>query len=79
MGTSAYPKDGTDEKHDTGNRRWAPLLILAGAGLPWILYDFLIDSPSDFWTYRGAIFIGIAVLGALCVVLAWHWSHGHEG
>ncbi len=61
------------------NRHFAPLLAMAGAGLPWIVYDLLIENPSYFWTFRGAIFMATAILGVISVVLAWRWSHGYKG
>jgi apolipoprotein N-acyltransferase len=54
----------------------APLLAMAGAGIPWIVYDLIIEKPSYFWTYRGLIFILFVIAGALAVVLAWCWSRG---
>lgn len=62
---------GTEGKGTGGNCRLAPLLAMIGAGLPWVAYDRLIADSADFWTFRGAVFIAIALLGMLSVALAW--------
>ena len=37
-----------------GNHPLAPFLAMVGASLPWLVYDSLIKSPEEFWTFRGS-------------------------
>jgi len=58
------------------NSRIAPLLAMAGASLPWIVYDMAIGNPADFWTIRGLYFVLSVVVGVYAFVLAWYWCRG---
>jgi hypothetical protein len=49
---------------------------MVGASLPWLVYDALIKSPEDFWTYRGVLVLAATALGVILVGLAWHYSRG---
>ena len=54
----------------------APFWAMVGASLPWLVYDALIKSPEDFWTYRGVIVLAATALAVILVGLAWYYSHG---
>ncbi len=59
-----------------GRHPLAPFWAMVGASLPWLVYDALIQSPGDFWTYRGVIVVAAVALGVIVVGLAWHYSRG---
>jgi len=65
---------------ESGGRRvnhpLAPFLAMVGASFPWLVYDSLIKSPEEFWTYRGLIVLVAVATGVILVGLAWHWSRG---
>jgi len=55
---------------------------MMGASLPWLVYDTLIKSPEEFWTYRGLFVLAAVSMGVILVGLSWHWSRGlsdHDG
>jgi hypothetical protein len=47
---------------------------MVGASFPWLVYDSLIKSPEEFWTYRGLIVLAAVATGVILVGLAWDWS-----
>ena len=47
---------------------------MVGASLPWLVYDALIKSPEEFWTFNGLIVLAAVSTGVILVGLAWHWS-----
>jgi hypothetical protein len=49
---------------------------MVGASLPWLVYDALIKSPEEFWTFNGLIVLAAVAMGVILVGLAWHWSRG---
>ena len=49
---------------------------MVGASFPWLVYDSLIKSPEEFWTYRGLIVLAAVAAGVILVGLSWHWSRG---
>jgi hypothetical protein len=49
---------------------------MVGASLPWLVYDSLIKSPEEFWTFKGVIVLAAVSTGVILVGLAWHWSRG---
>jgi hypothetical protein len=49
---------------------------MAGASLPWLVYDAMIRGPGEFWTYRGLIVLAAVAAGVILVGLAWDWSRG---
>jgi hypothetical protein len=59
-----------------GNHPLAPFLAMVGASLPWLVYDALIKSPEEFWTFHGLIVLAAVAIGVILVGLAWHWSRG---
>ena len=59
-----------------GKHPLAPFLALVGASLPWLLYDALIKSPDEFWTYKGLFVLAAVSMGVILVGLSWHWSRG---
>ena len=75
---SDFPAD--DRSRQTEGRRGkhplAPFLAMVGASFPWLVYDSLIKSPEEFWTYRGLIVLAAVATGVIPVGLAWHWSRG---
>lgn len=78
MRDTSHLRAGGDGKGN-GIRRYAPLLAMAGAGIPWVAYDQLIEDTSDFWTFRGIVFMATAVLGVISVALAWECCHSEGG
>jgi hypothetical protein len=76
MRTTSPLDAGAGKKRVGGGSRYAPLLAMIGAGMPWVAYDQLIADPSDFWTLRGAVFMATAVLGVISVALAWEVCRG---
>lgn len=69
-----------DRSGETEGRRGkhplAPFLAMVGASLPWLLYDALIKSPEEFWTYKGLFVLAAVTMGVILVGLSWHWSRG---
>ncbi len=61
-----------------GRHPLAPFWAMVGASLPWLVYDALVKSPGDFWTYRGVIVLAAVALGVILVGLAWHYSRGRS-
>ena len=59
-----------------GKHPLAPFLAMVGASLPWLVYDALIKSPEEFWTYKGLIVLAAVATGVILVGLAWYWSRG---
>jgi len=59
-----------------GNHLLAPFLAMVGASLPWLVYDALIKSPEEFWTFNGLIVLAAVSMGVILVGLSWHWSRG---
>jgi hypothetical protein len=59
-----------------GKHPLAPFLAMVGASLPWLVYDALIKSPEEFWTYKGLIVLAAVAMGVVLMGLAWHWSRG---
>ena len=57
-----------------GKHPLAPFLAMVGASLPWLVYDSLIKSPEEFWTFKGLIVLAAVATGVILVGLAWHWS-----
>lgn len=57
-----------------GKHPLAPFLAMVGASFPWLVYDSLIKSPEEFWTYRGLIVLAAVATGVILVGLAWDWS-----
>jgi hypothetical protein len=49
---------------------------MVGASLPWLLYDALIKSPEEFWTYKGLLVLAAVSMGVILVGLSWHFSRG---
>jgi len=49
---------------------------MVGASLPWLVYDMLIKSPEEFWTFNGLIVLAAVATGVILVGLAWYWSRG---
>ncbi len=65
----------TERSERAGGRHpLAPFWAMVGASLPWLVYDALIKSPGDFWTYRGVIVLASVALGVILVGLAWYYS-----
>ncbi|HEX7503795.1 MAG TPA: hypothetical protein VF336_00885 [Syntrophales bacterium] len=59
-----------------GRHPLAPFWALAGASLPCLVYDALIEIPEEFRTYEGVIVLAAVTLGVVLVGLARHCSHG---
>ena len=59
-----------------GNHPLAPFLAMVGASLPWLVYDALIKSSDEFWTFKGLIVLAAVATGVILVGLAWDWSRG---
>jgi hypothetical protein len=59
-----------------GNHPLAPFLAMVGASLPWLVYDALIKSPGEFWTFKGLIVLAAVAGGVVLVGLSWSWSRG---
>ncbi len=66
--------DGSERTR--GRHPLAPFWAMVGASLPWLVYDALVKSPGDFWTYRGVIVLAAVALGVILLGLSWHWSRG---
>ena len=65
-----------ESERDRGRHPLAPFWAMVGASLPWLVYDALIKSPGDFWTYNGVIVLAATALGVILVGLAWYYSRG---
>ena len=50
-------------------------LAMAGISLPWIAYEALIETPEDFWSIRGVIFLAVTYIGLIMLALAWYFDH----
>jgi len=59
-----------------GKHPLAPFLAMVGASLPWLVYDALIKSPEEFWTYKGLMVLAAVSMGVILVGLSWHFSRG---
>jgi hypothetical protein len=59
-----------------GKHPLAPFLAMVGASLPWLVYDALIKSPEEFWTYRRVIVLVAVALGVIVMGISWHFSRG---
>jgi hypothetical protein len=59
------------ERGQGGRHPLAPFRAMAGASLPWLVYDALIENPGDFWTFKGVIVMAATALGVILVGLAW--------
>ena len=70
-GDQSGETEGTRGKHPL-----APFLAMVGASLPWLVYDALIKSPEEFWTYKGLFVLASVSMGVILVGLSWHWSRG---
>ena len=57
-----------------GNHPLAPFLAMVGASLPWLVYDALIKSSDEFWTFKGLIVLAAVATGVILVGLSWNWS-----
>jgi len=75
---SDFPSD--DRSGETEGKRGkhplAPFLAMVGASFPWLVYDALIKSPEEFWTYKGLFVLASVSMGVILVGLSWHWSRG---
>ena len=78
IGQSDSPADARSGETEgrRGNHLLAPFLAMVGASLPWLVYDSLIKSPEEFWTFKGVIVLAAVSTGVILVGLAWHWSRG---
>jgi len=47
---------------------------MVGASLPWLVYDALIKSSDEFWTFKGLIVLAAVATGVILVGLSWNWS-----
>jgi hypothetical protein len=47
---------------------------MVGASLPWLVYDALIKSPGDFWTFRGVMVLAATAAGVILVGVSWYYS-----
>ena len=54
---------------------FVPFWAMVGASLPWLVYDAIIKSHGDFWTFKGVIVLAAIALGVILVGLAWYFSH----
>jgi hypothetical protein len=59
-----------------GNHPLAPFWAMVGASLPWLVYDALIKSSDEFWTFKGLIVLAAVATGIILVGLSWNWSRG---
>jgi len=57
-----------------GKHPLAPFLAMVGASLPWLVYDALIKSSDEFWTFKGLIVLAAVATGVILVGLSWDWS-----
>lgn len=78
IGQSDNPADARSGETEgrRGNHPLAPFLAMVGASLPWLVYDALIRSPEEFWTFHGWIVLAAVATGVVLVGLAWRWSRG---